>query len=378
MDRCCYAWCCGRCSWFLSEDEKEALDVDQIITLELRRQKKRDRRERKLLLLGTGESGKTTFIKQMRIIHEDGYSEEEERMPFAKLVYQNIFTSIQSLTGAMETLNILYEDKGNRERARLVEEVDVYKVVSLERLYVEAIRSLWRDQGILACYKRRREFQLLDSANYYLSNLDRIAEDGYVPTKEDILKIRMPTTGINEYCFCVNKTNLRIVDVGGQKSERRKWIHSFQNVNSLMFLASLSEYDQRLEENNKENRMRESLALFNNILRLPYWKETNSIILFLNKTDILEEKICTSDLKDYFPKFTGPRKDAEAAKEFILKMYMDVFDKCTQNEGTKKETKEWTFYHHYTCATDTDNIRKVFEDLKEALLIKTLRDFVLL
>lgn len=40
----------------------------------------------------------------------------------------------------------------------------------------------------------------------------------------------------------------RIVDVGGQKSERRKWIHCFENVTSLIFLASLSEYDQVLEE----------------------------------------------------------------------------------------------------------------------------------
>ncbi|XP_078524774.1 guanine nucleotide-binding protein subunit alpha-15-like [Lissotriton helveticus] len=378
MDHCCYAWFCGRCSWYLSEDEKIALDVDQTINRILLKQKKKDRRERKLLLLGTGESGKTTFIKQMHIIHKDGYSEEEERKPFAKLVYQNIFTSMQSLTGAMETLNILYEDQGNRECARLVQDVDVHNVVSLETAYVKTIRRLWADPGIQACYKRRREYQILDSANYYLSHLDRIADDGYVPTKEDILKIRMPTTGINEYCFSMNKTDLRIVDVGGQKSERRKWIHAFQNVNSLMFLASLSEYDQRLEENNKENRMRESLALFNNILRLPYWKETNSIILFLNKTDILEEKICISDLKDYFPHFTGPRRDSEAAKEFILKMYTDVFEKCTQDESTKKETSNWTFYHHYTCATDTDNIRKVFDDLKEALLIKTLRDFVLL
>lgn len=41
---------------------------------------------------------------------------------------------------------------------------------------------------------------------------------------------------------------VRIVDVGGQKSERRKWIHCFENVTSLIFLASLSEYDQVLEE----------------------------------------------------------------------------------------------------------------------------------
>ena len=44
----------------------------------------------------------------------------------------------------------------------------------------------------------------------------------------------------------------RIVDVGGQKSERKKWIHCFENVIALIYLASLSEYDQCLEENNQE------------------------------------------------------------------------------------------------------------------------------
>lgn len=51
----------------------------------------------------------------------------------------------------------------------------------------------------------------------------------------------------------------RIVDVGGQKSERRKWIHCFENVTSLIFLASLSEYDQVLEE--KDTIVRASLCV---------------------------------------------------------------------------------------------------------------------
>lgn len=43
---------------------------------------------------GTGESGKSTFIKQMRIIHGNGYSEEDKRAHI-RLVYQNVFMAIQ-------------------------------------------------------------------------------------------------------------------------------------------------------------------------------------------------------------------------------------------------------------------------------------------
>jgi len=45
-----------------------------------------------------------------------------------------------------------------------------------------------------------------------------------------------------------------MVDVGGQRSERRKWIHCFENVTSIMFLVALSEYDQVLAESDNEVR----------------------------------------------------------------------------------------------------------------------------
>ncbi|KAM9111798.1 guanine nucleotide-binding protein subunit alpha-15-like isoform 2-T2 [Pangshura tecta] len=324
------AWCfccCRKCSYFLSEEDKAAGVLDKEINKILRDQRKRDRLELKLLLLGTGESGKSTFIKQLRIIHGAGYS-EEDRKGFAKLVYQNVFASMQAMIGAMETLQIPYAQPENVENAKLVMGVNASKVAALNRPYADAIESLWRDAGIQTCYERRREYHLLDSALYFLSSLERIAEDSYIPTAQDVLRSRMPTTGISEYCFSMQEMILRIVDVGGQKSERRKWIHCFENVIALIYLASLSEYDQCLEENSEENRMMESLALFRTILELP-WFQSASVILFLNKTDLLEDKIIHSDLAAYFPSFPGPKRDAEAAKKFILEMYVDTYKRCS-------------------------------------------------
>ena len=63
-------------------------------------------------ILGTGESGKSTFIKQMRIIHGSGYSDEDKR-GFIKLVYQNIFMAMQSMIRAMDLLKIQYSDSRN-------------------------------------------------------------------------------------------------------------------------------------------------------------------------------------------------------------------------------------------------------------------------
>lgn len=116
-----------------------------------------------------------------------------------------------------------------------------------------------------------------------------------------------------------------MVDVGGQRSERRKWIHCFENVTSIIFLVALSEYDQILFESENEvnhaqqmtvenlnrrfdfqNRMEESKALFKTIITYP-WFQHSSVILFLNKKDLLEEKIMHSHLVDYFPEYEGKR-----------------------------------------------------------------------
>ncbi|KAM7077537.1 guanine nucleotide-binding protein G(q) subunit alpha isoform 1-T1 [Ciconia maguari] len=346
----------------LSEEAKEARRINDEIERQLRRDKRDARRELKLLLLGTGESGKSTFIKQMRIIHGSGYSDEDKR-GFTKLVYQNIFTAMQAMIRAMDTLKIPYKYEHNKAHAQLVREVDVEKVSTFENPYVDAIRSLWNDPGIQECYDRRREYQLSDSTKYYLNDLDRIADSTYLPTQQDVLRVRVPTTGIIEYPFDLQSVIFRMVDVGGQRSERRKWIHCFENVTSIMFLVALSEYDQVLVESDNENRMEESKALFRTIITYP-WFQNSSVILFLNKKDLLEEKIMYSHLVDYFPEYDGPQRDAQAAREFILKMFVDL------NPDSDK-----IIYSHFTCATDTENIRFVFAAVKDTILQLNLKEY---
>ncbi|OWF38726.1 guanine nucleotide-binding protein G(q) subunit alpha [Mizuhopecten yessoensis] len=346
----------------LSEEAKEQKRINCEIEKELRKAKRDARRELKLLLLGTGESGKSTFIKQMRIIHGTGYSEEDKR-GFIKIVYQNIFMAMHSMIRAMDTIKISFEVADNEENAIMIRQVDYETVTTLDSQSVEAILSLWADAGIQECYDRRREYQLTDSAKYYLDAVDRIAEPNYLPTLQDILRVRVPTTGIIEYPFDLDSIIFRMVDVGGQRSERRKWIHCFENVTSIMFLVALSEYDQVLVESDNENRMEESKALFRTIITYP-WFQNSSVILFLNKKDLLEEKIMHSHLVDYFPEFDGQKKDAQGAREFILRMFVDL------NPDPDK-----IIYSHFTCATDTENIRFVFAAVKDTILQLNLKEY---
>ncbi|KAK5871127.1 hypothetical protein PBY51_004024 [Eleginops maclovinus] len=350
------AGCC------VSAEDRENQRINEEIEKQLRRDKKDSRRELKLLLLGTGESGKSTFIKQMRIIHGGGYTEEDKRS-YAKLVYQNILTSMQAMTRAMEALGIPFGDPKNQSNASLVLEVEVDKIEEFDQGLAAAVKCLWDDAGVQTCYDRRREYQLSDSTKYYLTDLDRISQPSYLPDLQDILRVRVPTTGIIEYPFDMENVIFRMVDVGGQRSERRKWIHCFENVTSIIFLVALSEYDQVLAECDNENRMEESKALFKTIITYP-WFQRSSVILFLNKTDILKEKIMFSHISTYFPDFTGPQQDQSAAQDFILKMYQE------QNPD-----KDKTLYPHFTCATDTENIRFVFVAVKDTILRHNLKEF---
>lgn len=236
----------------MSAEAREQRRINQEIERQIKKDKRDQRKELKLLLLGTGESGKSTFIKQMRIIHGSGYSDEDKKA-FIKLVYQNIYMAMNSMIRAMHSLKIKYKYEINElEYSKLISQVDYETVNTLDELHVIAIKNLWSDPGIKECYDRRREYQLTDSAKYYLDSLDRISLKDYLPTEQDVLRVRVPTTGIIEYPFMLENITFRMVDVGGQRSERRKWIHCFENVTSIMFLAALSEYDQVLVESDNE------------------------------------------------------------------------------------------------------------------------------
>jgi len=326
----------------------------------LKEEKKRMDAEVKLLLLGAGESGKSTIAKQMKIIHLDGFP-EGERMSYKSIIYNNVVVSMKSLATACRDLGIEVS-AGNRAAAtRLLESDSNYFSGTLNAELAGDIRSLWTDPGIQKAYERQNEFQLNDSAAYYFNQIDIIAKSDYVPSEQDVLRSRAKTTGIIETEFIVEKTKFRMVDVGGQRSERKKWMHCFQDVTAVIFCVALSEYDLRLYEDDQTNRMHESLKLFKEICNSKWFTDT-SMILFLNKKDLFEKKIQRIDLKVTFPEYEGGCNYDNA-----LAYIRDKF--LAQNENPKKH-----IYTHATCATDTGNIQVVFNAVKDIILHKVLDD----
>eukprot|EP00298_Acanthocystis_sp_HF-20_P011581 c19463_g1_i2.p1 GENE.c19463_g1_i2~~c19463_g1_i2.p1 ORF type:complete len:346 (+),score=90.09 c19463_g1_i2:50-1087(+) len=326
------------------------------IAKELKNEKKLTENEIKLLLLGAGESGKSTIFKQMKIIHKNGYS-SEEKMSFKALVYSNVIQCIQALIRACETLNIDLGDlkeSGEKIMALTIKE-------KLNPTLANDILAMWNAQPIQDAVARASEFQLPDAAAYFLPEVVRLSEENYVPTEADILHTRVRTTGIVETSWEINEVMFRMYDVGGQRNERRKWIHCFDKVTAVLFVASLSEFDQTLVEDQQQNRMKEALSLFEYICDSRWFRNTH-IILFLNKTDLFEQKLKSVELSHYFPEFTGNNTPEEGA-EFITKKF-DSLNKLPNR----------TIYTQLTCATSTDNIRFVFSAVKDIVMQKNLQN----
>ena len=153
--------------------------------------------------------------------------------------------------------------------------------------------------------------------------------------------------------------NFHMIDVGGNRLERKKWIHIFDNVKAVIFLAALSDYDLVLPEDRERNRMVETLGLFESICNNQCFNKA-SMILFLNKLDVFSIKIrdpnCTP-LTACFRNFSGSLDSIPDACEFIKEEF----------EGSYHNTKKQVFTH-FTCATDTDQIRSVFIVITDMLI----------
>jgi len=151
-----------------------------------------------------------------------------------------------------------------------------------------------------------------------------------------------------------------MLDVGGQKSERRKWIHCFENVTSILFLVSLSGYDQCLVEDKDANQMQDAMAIWDSICHSQWFRNT-SIILFLNKDDLFTEKIAHSHIKNVFPDYEGKPGDAMEGREYFKKRFLRLSVKSNR-------VKEREIYVHYTNATDTQLLTKVMAAVEDIVL----------
>jgi GTPase SAR1 family protein len=211
------------------------------IDLQLENAKEEEKYNHKILLLGAGESGKSTVVKQIKLIWKVGGGlSEREKTEYITAIRRNVIEAMQTLLEAAKKLNIPIETEGLNGDEILKLETSATLTIPL----AHKIAALWADPGIKKAYSRRDEYWILDATPYYLDEVFRLADPDFDPTEDDVIMTRVRTTGIVVTVVPEPPYTYHVVDVGGQRSERRKWIHCFDDVRAIIFLEGLSGYNQ--------------------------------------------------------------------------------------------------------------------------------------
>jgi GTPase SAR1 family protein len=343
-----------------SPEQKKAINESAKLDRVLNSSQQEDGKILKLLLLGTGESGKSTIFKQMQILYQEGFS-DLEKTTFKHVIRRNCVEAMQTLITGVEKFGLKWVNPRSRSSAEMMLKLDPLTADFWQQEIIEHIGLLWEEDAIKGAYAERSKLQLLDSSEYLFTNVKRIGKPDYVPTADDILRARLRTSGIVERMFKFMGVDFKFLDVGGHRIERRKWIHCFEGVTAMIFVVAISEYDQVLYEDEKKNRLVEALEVFENICNQKYFMKT-VFILFLNKIDLFADKLKRKiSLKACFPLFEGNEFDFDQTTKWIEKQFQTV-----------NKTASRTIFVHMTCATDTKNVERVFEAAKKAILEKNV------
>ena len=363
----------GICSSAMTEEELAQQRRNQAINNQLKRDYGADQEIIKLLLLGAGESGKSTIFKQMKILYGEPTMNQDDLNLVRSIIYNNTITTMQTILEYCETFElkgqVLPENEAHFQKVMEADEND-----DLDAELGASMDALWKDPGVQATWDRRSDYQIVESLKYYFKNILRISEPGYMNkdeyTKEeqlqyqqDALLARVRTSGIVTEAYNIDGKMFEMYDVGGQRNERRKWIHCFENVTAVIFVAAISEYNQKLFEDATTNRMLEALEIFEEINQNKFFVKA-SMILFLNKRDLFEDKIKKYDIKDSpgFSDYTGGC-DYDAGCAYFVGKFM-----------RRKGDPDKVVYHHITCATDTSNVAIVFNSCKQIILQKNMEN----
>ncbi|XP_047250171.1 guanine nucleotide-binding protein alpha-1 subunit isoform X4 [Capsicum annuum] len=374
---------CSRNKHYSQADDEENAQTAEI-ERRIEQETKADKHIQKLLLLGAGDSGKSTIFKQIKLLFQTGFDEEELKN-YIPVIHANVYQTIKILHDGSKELaqNELEASKyllsvENKEIGEKLSEIGGrLDYPHLTNDLVQDIEALWKDPAIQETLLRGNELQVPDCAHYFMENLLRFSDLHYLPTKEDVLFARIRTTGVVEIQFSPvgeNKKSeeaYRLFDVGGQRNERRKWIHLFEGVTAVIFCAAISEYDQTLFEEERKNRMMETKELFEWVLKQPCFEKT-SFMLFLNKFDIFEQKVLKVPLnacewfKDYQPVSTG-KQEIEHAYEFVKKKFEESYFQCTAPDCVDR-----VFKIYRTTALDQKLVKKTFKLVDETLRRRNL------
>ncbi|KAH6668444.1 guanine nucleotide regulatory protein [Halenospora varia] len=346
-----------------------------LITKEMSRSRKIDRtleaeskRLKKVataLVLGDPNSSQK-IVQIMKIMNQSAHTDEERRLYHAT-IRRNLVTIMEAMVSVLQTESDEFDESLTRIKGILLQDLQKGQHADTKAVIAKsaamAIQSLWRHDRIRQLLLKSKKWKLADSPIYFVEKIIRMADRNYLPNEADILKSSTQpiATGIYETDIPWGGLSIHIVDISGQGSKVHKWMHSFENVTSIMFSVDLCTYDHILPENSTTTKLQETLLLFASIVNSRFFKRT-SIILFFCNVKRFEEKMHHSPLSNYFLDYTGGN-DVNRATKFLLWRFIQV---NRANLPTYPQLAEEDSYPNHAYI--------IFTAIKGTLLNNALRD----
>ncbi|KAL4070449.1 guanine nucleotide binding protein, alpha subunit [Scleroderma citrinum] len=239
----------------------------------------------------------------------------------------------------------------------------------------QAMLALWKDPSVK---QRLRELKLRieESSGFFLDEISRITALRYFPTDQDVLKARLKTLGVVEHSFSIPDTNRRIMewkiyDVGGARNQRAAWAPYFDDVNAIIFLAPISAFDQTLAEDPKTNRLEDSFLLWKAVASNKLLTDV-SIVLFLNKIDLLQAKLKSGvRLRDHMPHYGDRPNDYETVSKYLYNRFGAVHQEFSANKDRELKI-------HLTSVTDTRRTATIIKSVRDIIITANLKSLQLM
>lgn len=337
--------------------------LNRAISKEQMETKKVMERKVKLLILGAGDSGKTTWRRQMMNIHSGQFATAAVRKESSQVIVANLILGCQEIIRASQQLSIPIQEP---EAQNAMDVLIKTTAQELTQELAKAINTLTSTPTFWKLYELRSSFQLQDCWKGFADSCKDYPVWGgpdWVPTVDECVRARVRTSGIVVDTFEYNNIKFELYDTGGQRAERRKWIHCFDSVTALIFIAASNEYDLQLFEDRSVNRLVEAVNVFKELC-VSKWFVNTPVILFLNKKDLFYEKFKVKkvplNISGLFPDAPTDNEDVDGALNWIAQQFIKV-----------KPPNKDIFVHH-TTATDPKNVRTVFNDSAAILLHRNL------
>jgi len=322
-----------------------------------------DRNTVKLLILGISGCGKTTFTKQMKILHMEGFQDFEVDN-FRKIILRNISSGLHELILKLGESELKLTDK-NEEAANFITQNPSF---TLTPEILEMIKILWNDKAVSKLWQNSKNSMHNAHLDYYLDNIDRISHEDYEPTNEDIVRCRQYTIGASSTSFYFQKFWWKLIDVGGQTPERAKWsaIVKDTNIAGIIYFVALDEFDVESTEEKGKTKLELSLKVWGEVTESGDFSKECNLILF-NKKDVFEEAIMIKKkykaFKKRFPDYEG-EQDPETVQNFIRDKFLEV---AKNNEAYPEN-----IFTDFTCAIDTEKMQFAWKSVNEWVVQKRL------